>query len=104
MIEGLRTPARHRSCVAVTWIVAIVDVAVEAVRAMEPRSGSDEYGPRDPIRTIVAIGCTVVRSIVKVPIRTYRSDSNVYRNLSRSHRHATHHRNNESRKNEPLPS
>ena len=42
VIEGLRAAGRHWAVVAVTRIVAVVDVPVEAARPVEPWSRADE--------------------------------------------------------------
>jgi hypothetical protein len=42
VIEGLDSTLRHWATITVTRIEAVIDVAVEAVRAMEPWTGSDE--------------------------------------------------------------
>ena len=55
MFEGLRPARRIGSDVAVMRIVAVVDMAIESVRAVIPGSSPDEYAPNEPIRPIVAI-------------------------------------------------
>jgi hypothetical protein len=85
-VVELLCPARgHRSMVAVARIIAIVDVAIKAVGAVEPWAGSNEHPARKPIGSIVAVGRTVIRSIVKVPVRAYRRHSNVDGNLGWGH-------------------
>jgi hypothetical protein len=81
MIERLNTTPRHRASVTVTRIVAVIDVAVETVRAMKPWAGSKEYSAGKPIRSIVAVGSAVVGSIVEVSIGAYRGYSNIDGNL-----------------------
>ena len=68
---------RHRSYITVVRIIAIINVAVEAMGTMEPWASADEYPAKEPIGTIVAIGSTGVRRIVKVPVRTHRSHANI---------------------------
>ena len=81
-VVELLCPARgHRSMVTVARIIAIVDVAIKAVGAVEPGAGSDEHPTRKPIRPIVAVGRAIIRSIVEVAIGTYRRHSNVDGNL-----------------------
>ena len=81
-VVELLCPARgHRSMVAVARIIAIVDVAIKAVGAVEPGAGSDEHPTRKPIRPIVAVGCAIIRSIVEVAVGAYRRHSNVNGNL-----------------------
>ena len=81
--ESLLPAFWHRSVVAVMRIVALVDVAIKAVRPMEPGAGPDEYSSSEPIRTIVAIGCTVIRSIREVAVGTHGSYPDVDRHLRR---------------------
>jgi hypothetical protein len=88
VVERSLPAIRHRSYVAVMRIVAVIDVAIEAMWTMEPRPGSDEDPTNEPISPIVAIGSTVVWGIVKVPVWANGRDSNVDRNLSRYNRTA----------------
>jgi hypothetical protein len=67
-------------------IVAIVHVAVEATRTVEPGTGSDEQATTEPIRAIVAVGRTAIGSIVVIAIGTSRFCSYVDTNLSRCSR------------------
>jgi hypothetical protein len=71
----------HRTVVSVMWVEAVVNVAVEAAMAVEPWTSSKKYPAGKPIRPIVAIGRTVIRRIVKIPIRAHWSDSDTDRNL-----------------------
>ena len=48
--------------VAVTRIVAVVDMAIKSVGTVKPGAGPDEYSPNEPIGPIVAIGCAVIGS------------------------------------------
>jgi hypothetical protein len=97
VVERLLPALRHRPFVTVTRIVAVINVAVEAMMAMEPGPGSDEHPANEPIRSIVAIRSTGIRSIVKVPIRAHRRHSNVDGDLSRCRRHTVYQRNSKSR-------
>ncbi len=71
---------------------------------MEPGAGSNEYPATEPIWPIVAIGSTVIRSIVEVPVWANRRNSNVNRNLSRCYGHTAHQRNSESSESKRFPS
>ena len=82
-VEGLLPAFWHRSMVAVARIVALVDVAIKPMRPVEPGAGPDEYPSSEPIRTIVAIGRTVIRSIRKIAIGAHWSHPNVDRHLRR---------------------
>jgi hypothetical protein len=83
VVERLRSALRHRSSVTVTRIIAVVDVAVKAARAVKPGASSNEQPANEPIRPIVAVGRTVIWGIVEVPIGAHRRDSNVNGNLGR---------------------
>lgn len=78
VIEALRPAFRQWSSVAVMWVIAIVDVAIEAVVAVEPRASTDEHPANEPIGPVVAIRCAVIRRIVKVSVRAHGRWSNVY--------------------------
>src|SRR5271155_5497666 len=73
----------HRSIVAVVRIVALVDVAIKPLMPVVPGAGPDEYPSSEPIRTIVAIGCTVIRSIREVAVGAHWSHPDVDRHLCR---------------------
>lgn len=81
---------RQGAYIAVVRVPAIIDVAVEAVRAVEPGAGSDEHSVHEPIGTVIAVGSTVIRSIVEVSIWAYGRGPNVDRNLGRCHARTTH--------------
>jgi hypothetical protein len=85
-------------------IVTVIDVAVEAARAMEPGAGSNENATTEPVRPIVAIRSTGIRGVIKIPVRANRRDSNVDGNLSRCYGYTTHHPNSESTESKRLPS
>jgi hypothetical protein len=72
MVECLLALYRIRSVVAVVRIVAVVDMAIKSVRAVEPGAGPEEHPANKPIRPIVTVGRTLVRSIVEIAIGTNR--------------------------------
>lgn len=84
--ECLRAALRHRTMVAMSRIVPVIDVAIEAVRPMEPRTGPDEDPVRKPIRAVVAVRSTVIRRIVEVAVRAYGCYSNADHYLRRRSR------------------
>jgi len=86
VVECLLATPRERSNVTMMRIKAVVDMTEEAMRTVKPRACSDEQAADEPIRAVIAIGRAVIRRIVKIPIRTYRSDPYVDGNLSGSHR------------------
>jgi hypothetical protein len=81
--ERLLTAFRHRSVVAVTRIVALVDVTVKSMMPVEPWAGADEYPASKPVRAVVAIGCTVIRSIREIAVGAHWSHTDVDRHLRR---------------------
>jgi hypothetical protein len=82
-VEGPLVAFWDRSMVAVARIIALVDVAIKPMRSVEPGAGPDEYPSGEPIRTIVAIGCTVIRSIRKITVGAHWSYPDVDRHLRR---------------------
>jgi hypothetical protein len=79
-LEVIKRPCptlRHRSVVAVVRIVAVVHMAIEAARSVEPWTGSNEDSPRKPVRPIVAVGRAVIGSVVKVAVWAHRGCPNV---------------------------
>src|SRR5580700_10899499 len=83
VVELLASARRQRSMIPVMRIVAVVDVAIKAVGAVEPGAGSEEHPAHKPIRPIVAVGRAIIRSIVEVPVGAHRRHSNVDGNLGR---------------------
>ena len=83
VIELLRPSRGQGPMITMMRIIAIVDMAVEAVRTVEPGSSSNKCPAHKPIWPIVAIGRAVIRSVVEIPVRTHRSHSNVDGNLRR---------------------
>jgi hypothetical protein len=104
VIERALSTFRDWSYITVMRIVAVIDVAVKVMATMEPGTGSDENTVNEPIRSIIAIGSTAIRLVVKVSVWAHRSRANVNRNLSGCHGHAAHQRNGESRESKRLPS
>ena len=80
----LSTP-RQRPIVTVMRVKAVVNVAVKAARAVKPGTSSKKHPANKPIGPIVAIGRTVIRGVVEVPIRANWSHSNVDGNLGWPH-------------------
>jgi hypothetical protein len=104
MAERRLSALRHRSRITVARIIAVINVAVEAVRTMEPWASAEEYPANKPIWTIVAIRSAGIRRIVKVPIRTHRRRSNINGDLSRGHGHAAQQHYSGSNESKQLPS
>jgi hypothetical protein len=81
--KGLLPAFWHRSMVAVVRVEALVDMPIKPMRPVEPGAGPDEYSSSEPIRTIIAIGRTVIRSVREVAVGAHWSDPNVDRHLRR---------------------
>jgi hypothetical protein len=81
VVELLLPAPRQRSTVTVMRIIAVVDVAVESVRAVKPGACSNKHPAGKPIGPIVAVGGAVIWRIVEVPVRAHRRHSNVDGNL-----------------------
>src|ERR1700744_4333288 len=67
--------------VSVTWIVAIIHVAIKAMRTREPRASADEDSACEPVRPIVSIRSAVIGRIVKISIGAYRRNADANRTL-----------------------
>jgi hypothetical protein len=77
VVESLCAALGQRSMVAVARVIAVIDVAIEAAMAMEPRAGANEDSAKKPVGAIVAVGGAVVGSVVEVAIGAYWRHSNV---------------------------
>ena len=82
--ERLRSARGHRSFVTVARIVAVIDVAGEVSGTMEPGARPNEYSAHEKIGTIIAVRSTIIRSVVKVPVRAFRRHTNADGKLSGS--------------------
>ena len=78
VIEAHRAALRQRSSVPVVRIKAIINVAVETMRAMKPGTSPEKNSANKPIGTIVAVRSTVIWSIVEISVRAHGSGSDVY--------------------------
>jgi hypothetical protein len=80
--------------IAIVGIVAIVDVAIEAVRPMEPGTCAEEDSANKPIRTVIAVWGAIIGCVIEISVGTDRGGANVdsYRNLSRGNRSCAHER------------
>jgi hypothetical protein len=76
--KRLGSTRRQRSSVPVVRVIAIVYVAVEAVRSMEPRPGADKHAIQKPVRSVVAIRRTIVRRVIEIAVRANRCRTKVY--------------------------
>jgi hypothetical protein len=83
MGEGLRPAFRHRTVIAVVRIVAIVDVAMEAVWAVKPRAGPDKNSADEPVGPIVAVGGALIGCVVEITVGAYRGNPDTDGDLRR---------------------
>ena len=81
MIEGLISRFRMRTGVAVMRIEAIINVAVEVVRTVEPGAGTDEYTTAEPLGPVIPVRGAIVGRVVVVAIRARRFGADVDRDL-----------------------
>jgi hypothetical protein len=81
MVECLRATGRQRASVSVMRIEAIIHVAMETCRAVEPRSCSNKYAVNKPIWPVVPIRSAGIRRVVEISIGADRSRSDLYSNL-----------------------
>ena len=77
VIEGLVSTSRKWTTVAVMWIEAVINVAVEFVGVVEPGTGSDEDASGEPLGPVVPVWSAVVRGVVEVAIRANRRCSDI---------------------------
>lgn len=80
VVEALGAVLRQRSNVTMMRIKAVVDMAEEAVRTVEPGASSNKYPAGKPIGPVIAVRSTVVRGIVEVAVRAHGSHTDVYAN------------------------
>jgi hypothetical protein len=83
VVELLFPTTWQRSVISVVRIEAVVNMAVKAAWAVKPGARSEEYPADKPIGTVVAIGSTVIRLIVEVPIGAHGSHSDINCDLRR---------------------
>jgi hypothetical protein len=77
VVERLLPALRHRSGVTVMRVVPVVYVTIEAVMTVKPRAGADEYPVTVPIRTVISVDGTAVRSVVVISVGTSRLNTDV---------------------------
>ncbi len=87
VVEALRPTLRQRSNVTVMGIKAVVDMPVKAAMTVKPRTRTKEEPTDKPIRPVVAVGSTIIGSIVEIPVGTDGSWSDVYANFNLGLRH-----------------
>lgn len=71
----------HRPVIAVAIVEVVVNVTVETVRTVKPRTSADEDAAREPLRAVVAIRSAIVRGFFVVAVRTDRRWAYLHGNL-----------------------
>ena len=79
---GLVAGAWCGAFVPMVLVEVIVDMAMEALRAMEPGTGADECAFDEPFRAVVAIRGARVRSVVEVAVGAFGGGADFNSNLS----------------------
>jgi len=88
---GFIATIRLRAYITVFRMEAIIHVAAEVIRTMEPRASSNKDPARKPFWPVVAIGSAIIRSGIVIAIGTCRCNADFYGNLSSSFRSGCHH-------------
>jgi hypothetical protein len=75
------TARRHWATIAMAEVESMIDVAVEVLLAVKPRSRADEYTAREPLRTIVAVWSASIgrRLVISVRAIWWYSDPDAHR-------------------------
>jgi hypothetical protein len=77
VVKRLLPALRHRAGITVMGVVAVVYVTIKAVMTMKPWASADEDPVTVPIRPVISIYGTVIRSVVVIPVGTSRLDTDV---------------------------
>jgi hypothetical protein len=81
MFRRLLAARRHGTVITLAIVETMIDVSVEMVRTVEPRSRTDEYATAEPFRTVITIGSAVVRRSLVIAVRARRRFSDIDRHL-----------------------
>jgi len=100
VVERLRATLRHRSVITVVRIVAVIDVAIEAMRTVEPGTCSEEHSAHKPVWAVVAIRRAIIRRVVEVTVGAYGRGSDADSHLRRRRGGPAHHRSPQNRASE----
>jgi hypothetical protein len=75
------TARRRRAVIAMAIVERMIDMAVEVIRPVKPRSRADEDTTREPLRAIVAVGSASIRRPLVISVGALRrsSDPDAYR-------------------------
>jgi len=72
---GMFAAGRISAAVSLTEIILVVDTSIEMLRPVKPGSGPDKETVRKPVRPVIAVGSTVIRRNLVIPVRTNRRRS-----------------------------
>jgi len=72
---------RIRAPVAIAPVVTPINVSPEMLATVVPGSGAEEDAIGEPLRAVVAVGSTFVRSVIEVSVRADGSRTDLYRDL-----------------------
>jgi hypothetical protein len=103
VIEGLVSAGRSWTNIAVMWIEAVINVALEVVGAVEPRAGSHENAAAEPLGPVVPVWRAVVRGHIVVTIGTNGFCSDVDGDLSGCRAGNAQQSGNQDRKGKEFP-
>jgi hypothetical protein len=84
---------RYRAAIAMVNIEAVIYMAAKISMAVKPRARADEHTTGKPLRAVVAVGSTGVRSEVIVTVRTSGFGSDIDVDLSLYFRSGRHDKN-----------
>ena len=70
MIECLGATSGYRALISMMRIVAAIHVAVKTRGSVEPRSYTDEHAVHKPIRPVVPLRSTAIRSVIEISVGT----------------------------------
>jgi hypothetical protein len=96
VVELLCAALGQRSMVTVVRVIAVVDVAIEAMMTVEPRAGANEDSTSKPVGAVVAVGGAIVWLVVEVSVGAHWRDSNADGNLGWAQRRTAEQSNCES--------
>jgi hypothetical protein len=98
---------RQRAMISMTWIVPVIYVSIETMRAMEPRTSANKDSARKPVGSIVPIRSAIIRCVIEISVRAYRRNADADCNLGcvsyGSFRRAAHQDKGESDKSQRFP-
>jgi hypothetical protein len=77
VVELRLTTAGKRAVVAIMRVETVIDMAVKAVRTVEPGTGSNEHAAYKPVGAVVAVGGAVIGRVVEVAVGADRRHADV---------------------------